>query len=181
MSSLLHSFFIYQFFNICSISSVQLLSPVWLFVTPWIAARQASSLSITNSQSSLRLTSIESVMPSSHLILCLNISCHSLLAWRVSAEKSADNLMGIPWDAIVSFIDIYRLPCIKHIGGRNLLYSTGNSAQCSAMTSRGRMGGHWEAGPRERGYMHTYSWFTTLYTRNWHTIIKKLYSNKKFI
>ena len=51
------------------LSSVQLLSRVWLFVTPWIAARQAS-LSITNSQSSLKLTSIESVMSSSHLILC---------------------------------------------------------------------------------------------------------------
>ena len=50
-------------------SSVQSLSRVWLFATPWIAASQAS-LSITNSQSSLRLTSIESVMPSSHLILC---------------------------------------------------------------------------------------------------------------
>ena len=50
-------------------SSVQSLSRVRLFVTPWIAARQAS-LSITNSQSSLRLTSIKSVMPSSHLILC---------------------------------------------------------------------------------------------------------------
>ena len=50
-------------------SSVQLLSHVWLFETPWIAANQAS-LSITSSQSSLRLTSIESVMPSSHLILC---------------------------------------------------------------------------------------------------------------
>ena len=50
-------------------SSVQLLSCVRLFATPWIAARQVS-LSITNSQSSLRLTSIESVMPSSHLILC---------------------------------------------------------------------------------------------------------------
>ena len=50
-------------------SSVQSLSHVWLFVTPWIAARQAS-LSITNSRSSLRLMSIESVMPSSHLILC---------------------------------------------------------------------------------------------------------------
>ena len=46
---------------------------VWLFATPWITARQAS-LSINNSQSSLRLMSIESVMPSSHLILC-----HSLL------------------------------------------------------------------------------------------------------
>ena len=50
-------------------SSVQSLSHVQLFVTPWIAARQAS-LSITNSQSSLKLTSIESVMPSSHLVLC---------------------------------------------------------------------------------------------------------------
>ena len=50
-------------------SSVQLLSRVQLFVTPWTTARQAS-LSITNSQSSLRLTSIESVMPSKHLIRC---------------------------------------------------------------------------------------------------------------
>ena len=50
-------------------SSVQSLSRVRLFVTPWIAARQAS-LSITNSRSSLRLASIELVMPSSHLILC---------------------------------------------------------------------------------------------------------------
>ena len=50
-------------------SSVQSLSCVRLFATPWIAARQAS-LSITKSRSSLRLTSIESVMPSSHLILC---------------------------------------------------------------------------------------------------------------
>ena len=50
-------------------SSVQSLSHVRLFATPWIAARQAS-LSITNSRSSLRLTSIKSVMPSSHLILC---------------------------------------------------------------------------------------------------------------
>ena len=49
-------------------SSVQSLSHVQLFVTPWIAARQAS-LSITNSRNSLRLKSIESVMPSSHLIL----------------------------------------------------------------------------------------------------------------
>ena len=49
-------------------SSVQSLSRVWLSATPWIAACQ-DSLSITNSRSSLRLTSIESVMPSSHLIL----------------------------------------------------------------------------------------------------------------
>ena len=50
-------------------SSVQSLSRVRLFATPQITACQAS-LSITNSQSSLRFTSIESVMPSSHLILC---------------------------------------------------------------------------------------------------------------
>ena len=51
------------------IRSDQSLSRVRLFATPWIAARQAS-LSITRSRSSLRLTSIESVMPSSHFILC---------------------------------------------------------------------------------------------------------------
>jgi len=49
--------------------SDQSLSRVQLFATPWIAARHAS-LSITNSRSSLRLSSIKSVMPSSHLILC---------------------------------------------------------------------------------------------------------------
>ena len=52
-----------------SVSSVQSLSRVWLFVTPWTAAHQAS-LSITTSQSLLKLMSIESVMPSNHLILC---------------------------------------------------------------------------------------------------------------
>ena len=52
-----------------AISSVQLLSCVRHFVTPWTEAHQAS-LSITNSQSLLKLRSIESVMPSNHLILC---------------------------------------------------------------------------------------------------------------
>ena len=50
-------------------SSVQSLSCVWFFATPWIAACQAS-LSITNSRSLLKLMPIESVIPSSHLILC---------------------------------------------------------------------------------------------------------------
>ena len=50
-------------------SSVQVLSHVWLFATPWIAVRQAS-LSITNSRSPPKPMSIKSVMPSSHLILC---------------------------------------------------------------------------------------------------------------
>ena len=61
-----HSFWGVQF------TSVQSLSHVRLSVTPWIIACQAS-LSITSSQSSLKLTSIESVMPSSHLILCRSL------------------------------------------------------------------------------------------------------------
>ena len=55
--------------SVNNFSSVQSLSRVRLFVTPWTAAHQAS-LSITNTQSLLRLLSIESVMPSNHLILC---------------------------------------------------------------------------------------------------------------
>ena len=59
----------FSFWRLSSVQSVQSLSHVRLFATPWTAARQAS-LSISNSRSSLRLMSIESVMPSSHLILC---------------------------------------------------------------------------------------------------------------
>ena len=82
------------------VSSVQLLSRVQLFVTPWTAARQAS-LSITNSQSLLELMSIESVMPSNHLILCspfspaFSLSQHQsfsvsrLFTWRQSVGASA--------------------------------------------------------------------------------------------
>ena len=63
--------FLIFLYNLCIIfhSSVQSLSGVWLFATPWTAPCQAS-LSITNSQSLLKLMSIESVMPSNHLILC---------------------------------------------------------------------------------------------------------------
>ena len=64
-------------------SPVQSLSHVRLFATPWIAARQAS-LSITNSRSSLKLMSIELVMPSSHLILC----CPLLLLRLIQHCKS---------------------------------------------------------------------------------------------
>ena len=55
--------------NRCIISSVQLLSHVWLFVTPRTAARQASPC-ITNCRSLLKLMSIESLMPANHLVLC---------------------------------------------------------------------------------------------------------------
>ena len=73
-----------------AISSVQSLSRVRLFTTPWIAARQAS-LSITNSRSSHRLTSIESVMPSSYLILCrpLHFPPSIFSSIRVSSNESA--------------------------------------------------------------------------------------------
>ena len=62
------SFILFPLLCTC-ISSVQLLSSIQLFVTPWTATHQAS-LSITNSRSLLKLMSIESVMPSNHLILC---------------------------------------------------------------------------------------------------------------
>ena len=63
------SFVVWKLLNLIQFSSVQLLSSVWLLVTPWTVARQAS-LSITNSRSLPKLMSIESVMPSSHLIFC---------------------------------------------------------------------------------------------------------------
>ena len=58
--------------NNLQVTSVQLLSRVWLLASPWSAAHQAS-LSITNSWSLLKLMSIESVMPSNHLILCCSL------------------------------------------------------------------------------------------------------------
>ena len=82
-------------------SSVQLLSCVWLFAAPWIAARQ-TSLSITNSWSLPKLMSIESVMPSNHLILC----CPLLLlpsifpSIRVFPNESA---LCIRWPKYCSF------------------------------------------------------------------------------
>ena len=82
-------------------SSVQSLSRVWLFATPWTTACQ-TSLSITNSQSLLKLISIESMMPSNHLLLC-----HSLLllpsiflSIRVSSNELA---LHIKWPKYWSF------------------------------------------------------------------------------
>ena len=71
-------------------SSVQSLSLVWLFATPWTEARLAS-LSITTSQSLLKLMSIQSVMPSNHLILCCPILLLPSIfpSIRVFASESA--------------------------------------------------------------------------------------------
>ena len=82
-------------------SSVQSLSPVRLFVTPWTTARQAS-LSITNSQSSPKPMSIESMMPSNHLILCrlLLFPPSIFLSIRVFSNESA---LRIRWPKYWSF------------------------------------------------------------------------------
>ena len=82
-------------------SSVQSLSCVRLFVIPWTAACQVS-LSITNSQSSLKLTSIESVMPSNHLILCHPLLLPSSVfpSIRVFSNESA---LRIRWPKYWSF------------------------------------------------------------------------------
>ena len=83
------------------IKSVQLLSHVQLFVTPWTAACQAS-LSITNSQSLIKLMSIKSVMPSNHLILC-----HPLLLLLSIFPSirvfSSESVLRIRWPKYWSF------------------------------------------------------------------------------
>ena len=83
------------------ISSVQFLSRVQLFMTPWTAAHQAS-LSITNSWSLLKLMSIESVMPSNRLILCCPILLTPLIfpSIRVFSSESA---LHIRWPKYWSF------------------------------------------------------------------------------
>ena len=94
MYKYVHSGFIHQF------SSVQSLSHVRLFVTPWNAVHEAS-LSITNSRSLLKLMSIESVMPSSHLILC-----HPLLPPSVFLSIrvfSSESVLCLRWPKYWSF------------------------------------------------------------------------------
>ena len=88
-------------FWISASQSVQSLSCIRLFVTPWTAACQAS-LSITNSQSLFKLTSIESVMPSNHLILChpLFLSSSVFPSIRVVSYESA---LCIKWPKYWSF------------------------------------------------------------------------------
>ena len=105
------------------ISSVQSLSPVRLFVTPWTAAGQAS-LSITNSQSLLRVMSIESVMPSNHLILCYPVL---LLLQSIPASRSlqmsqffASGGQSIGVSASVSILSM-NIPDWFPLGGTGLI------------------------------------------------------------
>ena len=122
-------------------SSVQSLSCVWLFETPWTAARQAS-LSITNSRSSLKLMSVESVMPSSHLILCRPLLLLPPIppSIRVFSNKST---LRMRWPKYWSF-SFNISPSKEHPGLISILYSTGNTAQCYlAAWMGGEFGGKW--------------------------------------
>ena len=86
--SVLFSLYVFVFYSFFFLfSSVQSLSRVRLFATPWVAARQAS-LSITDSQSSLKLMSFELVMRSSHLILCRPLL---LLPWMFPSLRVFSN------------------------------------------------------------------------------------------
>ena len=82
-------------------SSVQSLSHVWLFETPWTAACQAS-LSITNSQNLLRLRSVEPVMPSNRLILCHPLLLPASIFSRIMVFSN-ESFLHIRWPKYWSF------------------------------------------------------------------------------
>ena len=82
-------------------SSIQSLSHVWLFVTPWTAARQAA-LFITNSQTLLKLMSIQSVMPSNHLILCCPLLLLPLIFTSIRVFSN-ESVLHIRWPKYWSF------------------------------------------------------------------------------
>ena len=94
------------------LSSVQFLSHVQLFVTPWTAAHQAS-LSITNSQSSLKLMSITLVMPSNHLVLCPPLLLPSIFPSIM--VFSNESVLHIRWPKYWSFRFIIN-PSNEHTG-----------------------------------------------------------------
>ena len=104
---------LYIIWTLLQFSSVQSLSHVRLFATPWITAHQAS-LSITNSQSPLKLMSIESVMPSSHPILCrpLLLLPPILPSIRVFSNEST---LHMRWPKYWSF-SLNISPSNKHLG-----------------------------------------------------------------
>ena len=81
--------------------SVQSLSHVWLLATPWTTARQAS-LSITNSWSLPKLISIESVMPSNHLILCRPLLLLPSISASISVSSN-ESVLHIRWPKYWSF------------------------------------------------------------------------------
>ena len=100
-------------YTLIQFSSVHSLSHVWLFATPWITGCQAS-LSITNSRSSLKLMCIESMMPSSHLILCYPLLLLPPIppSIRVFSNQST---LRLRWPEYWSF-SVSIIPSNKHPG-----------------------------------------------------------------
>ena len=129
-----------------SISSVWSLSHVWLFTTPWTTACQAS-LSITNSWSLLKLTSIRLVMPSNHLIFCCPLLLSSILpSIRVFSNES---VLPLPWPKYWSFricpanvypgLISFRIDCLDHLAVQGTLKSllqhhTSKTINCLALS-----------------------------------------------
>ena len=122
------------------ISLVQSLSHVWLFETPWTAARQAS-LSITIAWSSLKLTSIESVMPSSHLSLCRPLLLPPIPpSIRVFCNEST---LRMRWPKYWSF----RFSIIDFPGGSEVKVSAWNAGDQGSITGSGRSPGEGNGNP----------------------------------
>ena len=142
------------------IRSDQSLSCVRLFATPWITVRQAS-LSITNSRNSLRLMSIESVMPSSHLILC-----HPLLllppippSIRVFSNESTLRMRGPKyWNFSFSIIPSKEIPGLIsfRMDWLDLLASKGLSRVFSNTTVQKHQ--FFGAQPSSQSNSHTHTW-----------------------
>ena len=115
-------------------SSVQPLSRVLLFATPWIAAYQAS-LSITNSRSLLKLMPIESVMPSSHLILCRPLLLLPSIPPSIRVFSNQSTLC-VRWPKYWSFnfsispsnehpgLISFRMDCLDFLAGSRVFYNT---------------------------------------------------------
>ena len=112
-------------------SSVQSLSRVWLFATPWIAAHRAS-LSITNSWSLLKLMSIELVMPSNHLILCRPLLLLSPIPPRIRLFSN-ESALRMRWPKYWSF-SFSISPSNEHLGLISLEWTSWISLQCKGLS-----------------------------------------------
>ena len=137
-------------------SSVQSLSRVRLFATPWIAARQAS-LSITNSRSSLGLTSIESVMPSSHLILCRPLLLLPPIPPSIKVFSNESTLpMRWPkyWSFSFSIIPSKEIPGLISLQSKGLSRVFSNTAvqkhQCFGAQPSSQSNSHIHSWPQEK-------------------------------
>ena len=166
-------------------SSVQSLSHVQLFATPWTAARQAS-LSITNSWSLLKLMSIESVMPSNTYIW--NLKRWYWWTYLQGSKEDTDiekRLVdtvgegegGTNWE---SRTETYTLSYAKLDTSGNLLSDAGSSnlELCDNLEGWDRVGDRREG--QEGGDIHnTYGWFMLMYGRNQHNIVEQVSPNLK--